>query len=95
MLPVNYQQRITESYLDDYKHMNVILFCLTSLCKMCENAGENPAFFIQDTWAPHVEEGLDNSNNLSNQAALPMFRKASLLTSDLPPFGRIVEWSSR
>jgi hypothetical protein len=24
MLPVNYQQRITESYLDDYKHMNVI-----------------------------------------------------------------------
>jgi hypothetical protein len=25
MLSVNYRQRITESYLDDYKHMNVIL----------------------------------------------------------------------
>jgi hypothetical protein len=24
MLRVNYQQRITESYLDDYKHMNVM-----------------------------------------------------------------------
>ena len=26
MLRVNYQQRITESYLDDYKHMNVMLW---------------------------------------------------------------------
>jgi len=25
MLPVDYQQRIPESYLDDFKHMNVIL----------------------------------------------------------------------
>ncbi len=25
MLPVGYQQRIPESYLDDFKHMNVIL----------------------------------------------------------------------
>jgi hypothetical protein len=24
MLPVGYQQRIPESYLDDFKHMNVI-----------------------------------------------------------------------
>ena len=24
-LPVGYQQRIPESYLDDFKHMNVIL----------------------------------------------------------------------
>jgi hypothetical protein len=33
MLRVNYQQRITESYLDDYKHMNVIMFCFTNLCR--------------------------------------------------------------
>ena len=59
MLRVNYQQRITESYLDDYKHMNVILFCLTSLCKMCENAGENPAFFIQGMCTGMCKEGLD------------------------------------
>jgi len=28
-LPVGYQQRISESYLDDFKHMNVMLWTFT------------------------------------------------------------------
>ena len=34
MLPVNYQQRITESYLDDYKHMNVMWYTHLFSCAL-------------------------------------------------------------
>jgi acyl-CoA thioester hydrolase len=34
MLPVNYQQRITESYLDDYRHMNVMWYTHLFSCAL-------------------------------------------------------------
>jgi|HubBroStandDraft_6_1064221.scaffolds.fasta_scaffold178080_3 acyl-CoA thioester hydrolase len=34
MLRVNYQQRITESYLDDYKHMNVMWYTHLFSCAL-------------------------------------------------------------
>ena len=34
MLSVNYQQRITESYLDDYKHMNVMWYTHLFSCAL-------------------------------------------------------------